>query len=226
MVEIQPDSRKPEDALAGGNPPTKFESFMPTVPVGFTTPDFVSRSGLKLHAALHTWNLPLNNCLAADLGCNVGGFVQCLLAQGAARVYAVDTGYGVLAWKLRRDPRVVVMERVNALHLQLPELVDAITVDIGWTPQDKILPAAARLLKPNGWIITLIKPHYESADARRQKGVLQPAQSLVVLRRVLGRITQMNLTVRAVVQSPIAGHGGNMEYLAHLTLAANAPPTR
>ncbi len=224
MVEFQPDSRKPGDALVGGNRFTEIESFMPTVPVGFSTPEFVSRSGLKLHAALHTWKLSLHHCLAADLGCNVGGFVQCLLAQGAARVYAVDTGYGVLAWKLRRDPRVVVMERTNALHVQLPEPVDAITVDTGWTPQDKILPAAVRLLKPNGCIITLIKPHYESADARRQKGVLQPEQSLAVLRRVLGQIAQMNLKVRAVVQSPMAGHGGNMEYLAHLTWCGNSPP--
>lgn len=226
MVEFQPDSRKPGGALPAPSPHADFDSFVPVVPTGFSTPEFVSRSGLKLHAALETWNLPFNNCLAADLGCNVGGFVQCLLAHGAARVYAVDTGYGVLAWKLRRDPRVVVMERVNALHLELPEPVDAITVDTGWTPQEKILPAAGRLLKPNGCIVTLIKPHYESADARRQKGVLQPAQSLMVLRRVLARISQMNMLVQAVVQSPMAGHGGNMEYVAHLTLRGELPPTQ
>ncbi len=196
-----------------------FSSFVPAVTANCLPVEFVSRSGFKLHAAMQTWQFPVQNICAADLGSNVGGFVQCLLSAGAARVYAVDTGYGVLAWKLRKDPRVVVMERVNALHVRLPEKVDLVTVDTGWTPQEKILPAAAALLKTGGHILTLIKPHYESVEARRQKGVLTAVQSLAVLRQVLGQVGAAGLRVCGVVQSPLAGHGGNLEYVAHLQIA-------
>ena len=117
------------------------------LPVGSSGREFVSRAGGKLDAALTTLKITVTSAVTADLGSNVGGFVDCLLQWGAARVYALDTGYGVLAWKLRKDPRVCVMERTNALFAALPEPVDIITIDAGWTRQEKILPAAAKLLR-------------------------------------------------------------------------------
>src|SRR5687767_8878918 len=106
---------------------------------------YVSRGGLKLAAALDAFGIDPPGYVCADLGSNVGGFVDCLLQRGAKKVYAVDTGYGVLAYKLRIDPRVVVMERTNAMHVELPEVVDLITIDVAWTPQHRILPNAIRL---------------------------------------------------------------------------------
>jgi len=183
--------------------------------------DFVSRAGLKLQAAIDCLQLDLSGLIAADLGSNVGGFVDCLLQRGVSRVYAVDTGYGVLAWKLRKDPRVVVKERQNALHVKLLEQVDLVTIDVGWTRQEKILPAAVGLLKPAGRIITLIKPHYESEQAKTQRGVLTADQSLETLQRVLARIEALGFSIGAVVKSPIAGQGGNAEFLACLNRAGN-----
>lgn len=184
---------------------------------------FVSRAGMKLEAAVVTLQVPVAGKTAADLGCNVGGFTDCLLQHGAAKVYAVDTAYGILAWTLRKDPRVVVMERLNALHVRLPEPVDLIAVDVGWTRQEKILPVAAALLKPGGEILTLIKPHYESDQARKQHGVLTPAESERMLERVLAQIDQMGFDTRGVVKSPIEGQKGNVEFVARLAPRAERP---
>src|SRR5262245_61086156 len=126
---------------------------------------FVSRAGQKLEHALVAFALDVSGKVCADLGCSTGGFTDCLLQRGAARVYAIDTGYGVIDWKLRKDSRVAVMERTNAMHVKLPEPVDLITIDVGWTKQKHILPAAVRLLKSPGQIVTLIKPHYEAGAA-------------------------------------------------------------
>src|SRR5436309_10496612 len=109
-------------------------------------PEFVSRAGQKLEHALAVFGLDVTGATCADLGSNTGGFVDCLLRRGAAKVYAVETGYGVLDWKLRKDPRVVVMERTNAMHVVLPERVRAVTIDVAWTKQRHILPAARRLI--------------------------------------------------------------------------------
>jgi 23S rRNA (cytidine1920-2'-O)/16S rRNA (cytidine1409-2'-O)-methyltransferase len=185
-------------------------------PVSGLEESYVSRAGLKLSAALRTFSLNVSDFIAADLGSNVGGFVDCLLRNGAAKVYSIDTAYGVLAWTLRKDPRVVVMERQNALHTELPEAVDIITIDTGWTRQVKILPAARKLLKPTGVIVTLVKPHYESQIAKTQRGVLTPEQSRTELGRVLHDIQNSGWTVCSIVQSPIVGQSGNMEFLALL----------
>jgi len=123
---------------------------------------YVSRGGEKLAAALDHFGIDVTELVCADLGSHIGGFVDCLLQRGVAKVYSVDTSYGTLAWKLRRDPRVVVMERTNAMHVTLPEPVDLVTIDVGWTPQAKILPNVAKLLKPGGHVVTLIKPQYEA----------------------------------------------------------------
>ncbi len=185
---------------------------------------FVSRGGLKLHAALEALHLNIQGQVAADLGCHIGGFTDCLLQHGAARVYAVDTAYGLLAWKLRRDPRVVVFERRNALHLTLPEPMDLVTIDVGWTRQAKILPAAALLLRPGGNILSLVKPHYENTPAGPQRGVLTEPQALATLAAVLKQMEQGGFSVLAVVQSPLQGQGGNHEFIVHLAKPASPPP--
>ncbi|GAG39535.1 unnamed protein product, partial [marine sediment metagenome] len=130
------------------------------------TKEFVSRGGQKLGAALEAFGVDVRGATCADFGCNVGGFTDCLLRRGAAKVHAVDTGYGCLAWRLRRDSRVVVMERTNALYADPPERVDLVVIDVAWTPQRLIVPAAMRWAKPPGegiGIISLLKPHYELA---------------------------------------------------------------
>ena len=186
------------------------------LPPGDLKRSFVSRAGLKLEAAMVAFGIDAAGKICADLGANVGGFTDCLLQHGAARVYAVDTGYGVLAWTLRKDPRVVVMERKNALHVTLPELVDIISIDVGWTRQEKILPPARKLLKPGGSILTLIKPHYESELAQKQRGVLEETESIAVLEEVRQKIEALGLEVAGIVKSPIEGQKGNVEFVAWL----------
>ena len=194
------------------------------LPPGDTKRSFVSRAGAKHDAANEIFSIPVPNRVCADLGANVGGFTDCLLQHGAAKVYAVDTAYGVLAWTLRKDPRVVVRERVNALHVRLPESVDLVSVDVGWTRQARILPAVRHLLKPDAAVLTLIKPHYESDAARTQRGVLEPAQSEQVLWEVVASIRASGWTVRGVVKSPLEGQKGNAEFVAWLSASpANNP---
>jgi 23S rRNA (cytidine1920-2'-O)/16S rRNA (cytidine1409-2'-O)-methyltransferase len=188
----------------------------PDLGAGEVKRSFVSRAGQKLEAALRTFPIEVMGATCADLGANVGGFTDCLLQFGAAKVYAVDTAYGVLAWTLRKDSRVVVKERTNALHVRLPELVNIIAIDVGWTKQEKILPVARGLLAPGGNVLTLIKPHYESQQAKVQGGVLTAEQSEAVLVEVMNQITQADWTVGGVVKSPIEGQKGNAEFVAWL----------
>ena len=157
---------------------------------------YVSRAGAKLAAALDAFSLDVSNWVIADLGSQVGGFVDCLLKRGAARVHAVDTCYGSLDWGLRNDERVIVMERTNALHASLPELVDLVTIDVGWTPQRLILPAANRLRWPEAPIISLLKPQYEASSSERHRGVVLPECLEDVLTRVKGEITTLGFEVR------------------------------
>lgn len=189
---------------------------LPPPPLGDTRRSFVSRAGHKLEAALTAFAIPVDGKICVDLGANVGGFTDCLLQHGAAHVYAVDTGYGVLAWTLRKDPRVVVRERSNALHVRLPEPVAIAAIDLGWTRQEKILPVAATLLAPGAAVLTLIKPHYESEIAKIQRGVLTPAQSEQTLWEVIDRIAAAGWNVRGIVRTPIEGQKGNVEYVAWL----------
>ena len=177
---------------------------------------FASRAGQKLEHALTAFDIDLTGRTCADLGSNVGGFVDCLLQRGAAKVYAIDTGYGALDWKLRNDPRVVVMERTNAMHATLPEPVSLVTIDVAWTKQRLILPAARRLLTIDGDVVTLIKPHYEAEPGLLRKGVL-PVENLdAVVEKVKYDIGQTGFDLRRTVRSPIKGTGGNVELLAWL----------
>ncbi|CAN5692494.1 N/A [soil metagenome] len=196
---------------------------------------YVSRGGLKLAHALDKFRVDPAGLTCADFGCSTGGFTDCLLQHGAARVYALDTAYGQLAWTLRTDPRVTVMERTSCLHAAPPTGgVDLIVIDAGWTPQRLLIPAALRWLKPahNARIITLIKPHYEdkpAADAHR--GVLPDELGAAVVARVLSELPVLAVRVAASTPSPIRGlvgksARGNLEYLALLERARENRPRR
>lgn len=196
---------------------------------------YVSRGGLKLAHALDAFALAPDGLACADLGCNVGGFTDCLLQRGAARVYSVDTAYGELAWTLRNDPRVVVMERKNALHTPPPEgvRVALVAIDLGWTPQRLAIPAALKWLDEGGSIVTLIKPHYELTDAEKpllRAGVLDQAKAEEVASRVAAALPALGVAVRGLTRSPILGgkgaSRGNAEWLAWLEPATAPPPAR
>ena len=181
---------------------------------------YVSRGGGKLAAALDHFSLDATGRICADLGSHVGGFVDCLLRRGAKRVYSVDTAYGLLAWKLRKDPRVKVLERTNAMHVELEEPIDLVVIDVAWTRQSKVLPAAARLVASTcGQVVTLIKPHYEADPADLVGGVLPDATFDSVVTTVLAQITTMGWSVTETVESPMRGHGGNREIFALLKRA-------
>lgn len=193
---------------------------------------FVSRGGIKLLHALQSFGLSPEGLTCADFGCNVGGFTHCLLRHGATLVYAVDTAYGTLAWTLRQDPRVVVLERTNALHARPPERVDLVVIDLGWTVQAKVIPAALAWLKPDGRLITLIKPHYEAVGGERRRltrGVLDESTADEVARRVLDDMPRLGVRVLASDRSPIRGghtkgnRTGNFEWLALLAPTAGEP---
>ena len=174
---------------------------------------FVSRAGQKLAHALTTFGVSPTGWVCADLGANTGGFTDCLLRAGAARVYAVERGYGVLAYALRSDPRVVVMERTDALHVTLPEPVRLVTIDAGWTRQQLILPVARRLLGPDGQIISLVKPHYEAPPEWLAGGVLPDDRTEEVLAPLRAGLKSLGLRLLAECESPIRGQGGNREVL-------------
>ena len=202
---------------------------------------YVGRGGLKLEHALRAFDVVCTGMVAADFGCNIGGFTDCLLRRGAKRVYAVDTGYGMLDYNLRRDERVVVMERTNALHVAPPEEpIDLVVIDAGWTPQRLIVPAALRWLggRAEGRIITLIKPHYEQSGAgpqprregRLQRGVLDDEQARRIARETAGELEGRIARVLGLTESPIRGGAskgrrGNVEFLALLAAAARSGPT-
>ncbi|MFO0971989.1 MAG: SAM-dependent methyltransferase [Phycisphaerae bacterium] len=184
-------------------------------------PRFVSRGGDKLAAALDAFAIRVTGRCAADLGSNVGGFVDCLLQRGAARVHAVERGYGVLAYRLRRDPRVVVHERTSVLSLSLPELVELVTIDVGWTRQRHVLPVARRLLAPRGQIVSLVKPHYEAGPARLKRGVLPIERLDEVLAEVRAALPAAGLALCGEARSALVGRGGNVEVF--FLLEATAP---
>ncbi len=180
---------------------------------------FVSRAGAKLDHALEYFRIDPAGWVCADLGSNVGGFVDCLLQRGAGRVYAIDTGRGVLDWNLRHDERVVVMERTNALRVDLPEPVRLVTIDVGWTRQHMVIPRAIDLLSGDGVIVTLIKPHYEADRKLLDRGVLQADKVDETVVGVLDRLRDMGAEVLDWVDSPILGDKGNREVLAMIRMA-------
>lgn len=178
------------------------------------TTQFVSRAGQKLQHALDTFEIDVSGKVCADLGCSTGGFTDCLLRNGASKVYAVDTGYGVLDWKLRQNPKVTVMERTNALHIALPEKADVISIDVGWTKQKLIVPKALELLKENGDIISLVKTHYESPNEWLRNGKLLESHLEEVVQNTERELADLGITFIRKIESPVLGQkGGNVEYL-------------
>lgn len=175
--------------------------------------EFASRGGEKLDAALREFAINPTGWVCCDLGSHTGGFVDCLLQHGAARVHAVDPGYGILAYHLRQDERVVVHERTNALRFVCPETCQLITIDVGWTPQRLILPMARRALSENGFIVSLIKPQYEAESAVLRDGVVPAAALADVLELCRQDVADEGLVIQGEMTSPILGHGGNREYL-------------
>lgn len=189
------------------------------MPQNDNTHQFVSRGGIKLQAALDQLKIDVNNKVVLDVGSSTGGFVDCLLQNGAKKVYALDTAYGELSWKLRNDPRVVVMERTNILHLQsLPEQVDLITIDAGWTKLELVLPVVKEFLKPGGVIIALLKPHYEVNKRDLIKGVLPQEKAEIIKDKVIKTINDLRFTINDCMESPILGGAGNKEFLLLLKL--------
>jgi 23S rRNA (cytidine1920-2'-O)/16S rRNA (cytidine1409-2'-O)-methyltransferase len=181
---------------------------------------FVSRGGQKLEHALKHFQLDITGLVAIDIGASTGGFTDCLLQAGAKQVYAVDVGQGQLAWKLRKDSRVVVMEKTNARNLtlkQFPHPFDLAVIDCSFISLQKILPPAVPLLKADGKIVALIKPQFEAGKAEADKGrgvISDPAIHERVLRELRDFIsTQAGLCWRDVVESPLLGPAGNKEFL-------------
>lgn len=190
---------------------------------------YVSRGGLKLEKAMAVFDLPsLQGAVAIDAGASTGGFTDCMLQNGAEKVYAVDVGYGQLAWSLRSDPRVVCMERTNVRYLtpeQIPEPLDFGTVDVSFISLKLILPALRTLLKPEGQLVCLVKPQFEAGREKvGKKGVVRdPAVHREVLEQFLINAAEADFTVKEMTFSPIRGPEGNIEYLGHLTVGAGAP---
>lgn len=181
---------------------------------------FVSRGGHKLEHALEHFQLIANGLTAIDIGASTGGFTDCLLQRGAAKVFAVDVGHGQLAWKLRQDRRVVVMEKTNARYLkpeQFPAPADLAVIDCSFISLRKVLPPAAALLKSAGKIVALVKPQFEAgkSEADKGRGVIRDAsiheRILEELRQFVG--TQTGLNWRGAVESPLQGPAGNKEFL-------------
>jgi len=178
---------------------------------------FVSRAGEKLFHALQFFQINPTGKVCADFGASTGGFTDCWLQHGAEKVYAVETGYGLLEWNLRNDPRVVVMERTNAMHVELPEKVDLISMDTSWTRIENTIENALANLAPHGEIIALIKPHYEASAKDLRKGKLPEEHIPHILERVRETLSAFKVNVLHETPSPITGSkGGNTEWLMHL----------
>jgi 23S rRNA (cytidine1920-2'-O)/16S rRNA (cytidine1409-2'-O)-methyltransferase len=194
------------------------DSVAPADDIALAAPEkYVSRGGYKLEHALDFFKLDVACLVAVDLGASTGGFTDCLLQRGAQRVFAVDVGQGQLAWKLRQDPRVVVMEKTNARYLKpLPQLADLAVIDCSFISLKKILPPAVALLKSEGKIVALVKPQFEAgkAEADKGRGVIRDAS---IHGRILEELRQfaaeMKLDWRGEVESPLQGPAGNKEFL-------------
>lgn len=190
---------------------------------------YVSRGGLKLEKALKNFGVDPTGYVCSDSGASTGGFTDCLLQQGASKVFAIDVGYGQLAWKIRNDPRVVVMERTNiryVTHEQIPEEMDVAVADLSFISLRLILGAVGALLKPEGEMVCLVKPQFEAGkDKVGKKGVVRdPAVHAEVLREFLHYAPECGFGVRGLEFSPIRGPEGNIEYLAWLKKGAESIP--
>jgi 23S rRNA (cytidine1920-2'-O)/16S rRNA (cytidine1409-2'-O)-methyltransferase len=187
-------------------------------------PPFVSRGGEKLAAALDRFQIDPTGWVCADVGASTGGFTDCLLQAGASKVYAIDVGYGQLAWSIRQDARVVVMERVNARHLDvLPEVVDCATIDVSFISLRLILPVVREWLTPDSQVVALVKPQFEAGREAVGKGgvVKDPATHTLVLEEITEFAYEAGFQVRGLIPSPLRGPAGNVEFLLWLSLTGH-----
>jgi 23S rRNA (cytidine1920-2'-O)/16S rRNA (cytidine1409-2'-O)-methyltransferase len=183
---------------------------------------FVSRGGLKLEHALLEFHIAVEGKTAIDIGASTGGFTDCLLQQGCRKVYAVDVGYGQLAWKLRQDPRVVVIERTNIRDMDaslIPETVDLAVFDVAFISLEKVIPSILRFLRPASEIVALIKPQFEVGKGQVGKGgiVRDEAARTAAVDRIAEFVRRLDFEVRGVISSPITGQDGNVEFLLYAT---------
>ncbi len=185
-----------------------------------TGPEYIGRGGVKLVAALEQFGLGVDGAVALDVGASTGGFTDCLLKRGAARVYALDVGYGQLDYSLRQDSRVTVMERVNARHsFSLPEKVDLATVDVSFISVTRVLPSLTEHLRDDGSIIAMVKPQFEARREEVGKGgvVRDPRVHARVLARVIAWTVSNGYRFRGLTPSPITGSKGNREFFVLLS---------
>ncbi|MDY0234523.1 MAG: TlyA family RNA methyltransferase [Gudongella sp.] len=187
---------------------------------------FVSRGGLKLEKAISNFDIDLNNVIAMDMGASTGGFTDCMLKEGAKKVYAVDVGYGQLDWKLRQDDRVIVKERTNIRYMETTEIddkLDFVSIDVSFISLKHILPVAFKLLKEDGKIVALIKPQFEAGrDKVGKKGIVKDkAVHKEVIINVLNFSEKLLLYPVGLTFSPITGTTGNVEFLACFSKAEN-----
>ena len=192
-------------------------------------PKYVSRGGNKLEAALDVFSIEVNGKTCADVGSSTGGFTDCLLQQGAARVYAIDVGKGILHWSLRQHPRVTVMEETNARYLEnLPETVNLITIDASFISLKVLLPVVRQWETTSPVdVICLIKPQFEAGRraAAKGKGVIRdPEVHKTVLKDVLAFAGENGFGMRGLIRSPVIGTKGNIEFLTHLQYPSEMPP--
>ena len=184
---------------------------------------YVSRGGLKLEKALRNFGVDPTGYVCSDSGASTGGFTDCLLQQGASKVFAIDVGYGQLAWKIRNDPRVVVMERTNIRYVTLEDLgepLDLSVIDVSFISLGLVLPVVKTLLKPTGQVLCLIKPQFEAGkDKVGKKGVVRdPAVHEEVLQNFISLAKSLDFTIRNLTFSPVKGPEGNIEFLAYLSM--------
>lgn len=187
---------------------------------------YVSRGGVKLAAALDAFAIDATNAVCADVGASTGGFTDVLLQRGAARVYAIDVGYGQLAWKLRQDQRVHVMERTNARYLKLlPEPVDLVTIDTSFISLELILPTVVNWLAKPAIVVPLVKPQFEAGKGQVKSGgvVRDPSVHKMVLQKVIEVAERLSFTLAGIIPSPITGPAGNREFLLQLNWFCQTP---
>lgn len=182
---------------------------------------YVGRGGLKLEAALNYFGIVLEGLIAMDIGSSTGGFTDCILKKGVKKVYCIDVGYGQLAWQLREDPRIVLLEKTNIRYLErekIPEEIDFITIDVSFISLKKVIPKAMEFLKEEGQILALIKPQFEVGKGDVGKGgiVKDEGKRMLVVEEIRNFAEGLGLTVIGVFQSPIKGSKGNIEYFIYM----------
>ncbi len=182
---------------------------------------YVSRGGLKLEAALEHFKIDLEGLVAMDIGSSTGGFTDCMLQGGVRKIYCIDVGYGQLAWSLRNDPRVILMERTNIRHIEreiIPDVVDVVTVDVSFISLKNVIPKVMEFISENGNILALVKPQFEVGKGEVGKGgiVRDEEKRLLSVKSVREFAENAGLRTEGVFESPVAGQKGNREYFLHM----------